>query len=81
MLFPVVPLLYRCVRLQEKTQTIRSHYWAVLWVGCMVLVMLLWNYLIMPIYIEANQIKPKTKLNIGLILIALLIITTCLVAL
>lgn len=47
----------------------------------MVLVMLLWNYLIMPIYIEANQIKPKTKLNIGLILIALLIITTCLVAL
>ena len=94
----------------------------------MVLVMLLWNYLITPIYmgypreavvdllipaflpfnlikgglnttitmiiykpvvtalrhahlIEANQIKPKTKLNVGLILIALLIITTCILLL
>ena len=92
--------------------------------GCMVLVMLLWNYLITPIYmgypreavvgllipaflpfnlikgglnvamtmilnkpvitalrhshlIETNQIKSKTKLNVGLILTALLIITTC----
>ena len=92
--------------------------------GCMVLVMLLWNYLITPIYMgypreavvellipaflpfnlikgglnvamtmilykpvitalrhahlmETNQIKSRTKLNIGLILIALLIITTC----
>ena len=90
----------------------------------MVLVMLLWNYLITPIYmgypreavvkllvpaflpfnlikgglnaamtmilykpvitalrhshlIETNQIKSKTKLNVGLILTALLIITTC----
>lgn len=92
--------------------------------GCMVLVMLLWNYLITPIYMgyprkavvellipaflpfnlikgglnvamtmilykpvitalrhahlmETNQIKSKAKLNIGLVLIALLIITTC----
>ena len=92
--------------------------------ACMVLVMLLWNYLITPIYMgypreavvellipaflpfnlikgglnvamtmilykpvitalrhahlmETNQIKSRTKLNIGLILIALLIITTC----
>lgn len=92
--------------------------------GCMVSVMLLWNYLITPIYmgypreavvellipaflpfnlikgglnaaitmilykpivtalrrshlIETDQIKPKVKLNVGLILIALLIITTC----
>ena len=92
--------------------------------GCMVLVMLLWNYLITPIYMgypreavvellipaflpfnlikgglnvamtmilykpvitalrhahlmETNQIKAKAKLNIGLVLIALLIITTC----
>ena len=92
--------------------------------ACMVLVMLLWNYLITPIYMgypreavvellipaflpfnlikgglnvamtmilykpvitalrhahlmETNQIKSKAKLNIGLILIALLIITTC----
>ena len=92
--------------------------------GCMVLVMLLWNYLITPIYmgypreavvkllvpaflpfnlikgglnaamtmilykpvitalrhshlIENNQIKSKTKFNVGLILTALLIITTC----
>ena len=92
--------------------------------ACMVLVMLLWNYLITPIYmgypreavvkllvpaflpfnlikgglnaamtmilykpvitalrhshlIETNQIKSKTKLNVGLILTALLIITTC----
>lgn len=92
--------------------------------GCMVLVMLLWNYLITPIYMgypreavvelmipaflpfnlikgglnvamtmilykpvitalrhahlmEPNQIKSKAKLNIGLVLIALLIITTC----
>lgn len=92
--------------------------------GCMVLVMLLWNYLITPVYmgypreavvellilaflpfnlikgglnvamtmilykpvitalrhshlIETNQIKSKTKLNVGLILTALLIITTC----
>ena len=92
--------------------------------GCMVLVMLLWNYLITPIYmgypretvvellipaflpfnlikgglnaaitiilykpivtvlrrahlIETNQIRSNTKLNVGLILIALLIITTC----
>lgn len=92
--------------------------------GCMVLVMLLWNYLITPIYMgypreavvellipaflpfnlikgglnvamtmilykpvitalrhahlmETNQIKTKAKLNIGLVLIALLIITTC----
>ena len=90
----------------------------------MVLVMLLWNYLITPVYmgcpretvvellipaflpfnlikgglnaaitmilykpivtalrcarlIETNQRKSKTKLNVGLILIALLIITTC----
>lgn len=90
----------------------------------MVLVMLLWNYLITPIYmgyprevvvellipaflpfnlikgglnaaitmilykpivtalkhahlIENNQVTPKTKLNVGLILIALLIIITC----
>lgn len=96
--------------------------------GCMVLVMLLWNYLITPVYmgyprdavaellipaflpfnlikgglntaitmiiykpvvtalrhahlIEANPIKPKTKLNVGLILIALLIITTCILLL
>lgn len=92
--------------------------------GCMVLVMLLWNYLITPIYIgyprdavvellipaflpfnlikgglnaaitmilykpivtalkcahliETDKLKPKTKLNVGVILIALLIITTC----
>lgn len=92
--------------------------------GCMVLVMLFWNYLITPIYmgyprevvaellipaflpfnlikgglnaaitmilykpivttlkhahlIENNQVTPKTKLNVGLILIALLIIITC----
>lgn len=92
--------------------------------GCMVSVMLLWNYLITPIYmgypreavvellipaflpfnlikgglnaaitmilykpivtalrrshlIETDQIKPKVKLNVGLILIALLILTTC----
>ena len=92
--------------------------------GCMVLVMLLWNYLITPIYMgypreavvellipaflpfnlikgglnvamtmilykpvitalrhahlmETNQIKSKAKLNIGLVLTALLIITTC----
>ena len=92
--------------------------------GCMVVVMLFWNYLITPIYMgypreavvellipaflpfnlikgglnvamtmilykpvitalrhahlmETNQIKSRTKLNIGLILIALLIITTC----
>ena len=96
--------------------------------GCMVLVMLFWNYLITPVYmgypreavaellipaflpfnlikgglntaitmilykpvvtalrhahlIEANQIKPKTKLNIGLILISLLIITACILLL
>ena len=92
--------------------------------GCMVLVMLLWNYLITPIYmgysreavvellipaflpfnlikgglnaaitmilykpivtalrrshlVETNQMEMRTKFNIGLILIALLIITTC----
>ena len=92
--------------------------------GCMVLVMLLWNYLITPIYmgysraavvellipaflpfnlikgglnaaitmilykpivtalrrshlVETNQMEIRTKFNIGLILIALLIITTC----
>ena len=92
--------------------------------GSMVLIMLLWNYLITPVYMgypreavvellipaflpfnlikgglnvamtmilykpvitalrhahlmETNQIKSRTKLNIGLILIALLIITTC----
>ena len=92
--------------------------------GCMVLVMLLWNYLITPIYMgypreavvellipaflpfnlikgglnvamtmilykpvitalrhahlmETNQIKSKTKLNVGLILTVLLIITIC----
>ena len=92
--------------------------------GCMVVVMLFWNYLITPIYMgypreavvgllipaflpfnlikgglnvamtmilykpvitalrhahlmETNQIKSKTKLNVGLILTALLIITTC----
>jgi len=96
--------------------------------GCMVLVMLLWNCLITPIYmgysreavvellipaflpfnlikgglnaaitmilykpivttlrrahlIETNQIMPKTKFNVGLILIALLIITTCILLL
>lgn len=96
--------------------------------GCMVLVMLLWNCLITPIYmgysreavvellipaflpfnllkgglnaaitmilykpivttlrrahlIETNQIMSKTKLNVGLILIALLIITTCILLL
>ncbi|MDE6949996.1 MAG: ECF transporter S component [Lachnospiraceae bacterium] len=92
--------------------------------GCMVLVMLLWNYLITPIYmgypreavvellipaflpfnlikgglnaaitmvlykpivaalrcahfIETDHIKPKTGLNVGIILIALLIIAAC----
>ena len=96
--------------------------------GCMVLVMLLWNYIITPVYmgypreavaellipvflpfnlikgglnaaitmilykpivtalrrthlIEADQIKPKAKLNVGLMLIALLIITTCMLLL
>lgn len=96
--------------------------------GCMVLVMLLWNYLITPVYmgcpreavaellipaflpfnlikgglnaavtmilykpvvtalrrarlIETNQIKPKTQWNVGLILIASLIIATCTVLL
>ena len=96
--------------------------------GCMVLVMLLWNYLVTPIYmgypreavvellipaflpfnlikgglnaaitmilykpivtalgctrlIEANQIKPKTKLNVGLMLIALWIIIACILLL
>lgn len=92
--------------------------------GCMVLVMLLWNYLITPVYmgypretvvellipaflpfnlikgglnasitmilykpivtalrrthlIETNQIKPKARWHVGVILMALLIITTC----
>ncbi len=96
--------------------------------GCMVLVMLLWNYIITPVYmgypreavaellipvflpfnlikgglnaaitmilykpivtalrrthlIEADQIKPKAELNVGLMLIALLIITTCMLLL
>ena len=96
--------------------------------GCMVLVMLLWNYLITPIYmgysreavvellipaflpfnlikgglnaaitmilykpiitalrrshlVETNQMEMRTKFNIGLILIALLIITTCILLL
>ncbi len=96
--------------------------------GCMVLVMLLWNYIITPVYmgypreavaellipvflpfnlikgglnaaitmilckpivtalrrthlIEADQIKPKAKLNVGLMFIALLIITTCMLLL
>lgn len=31
--------------------------------------------------IEADQIKPKAKLNVGLMLIALLIITTCMLLL